>query len=346
MSRLNPLNASNFPVCMAPMVGLSHVCLRDVVRQYMPAGAQTLWPSEMLSSRRLPYEDLATVPEGMVSVGDNFWVPQILGNEEKFIAESVKKLEAHGAHGIDINMGCPVKKALQHNYGVALMGDVDYAARVVEMTVRNTPLPVSVKLRAGFESDPQKLLTFTKSLQEAGASWLTLHPRTVEQKRKGSADWAQIAFLQRELKIPVIGNGDVQTVDDILAMREQTGCSMVMVGRAIVARPWLVWQYGEKMGWAPPEGKSGFAPSTPAEEAREYLICARQMWELMNQRFRPTVAFRKYVFYIKTSAPWIDYGHFIWSKMTGCKTMEDVPAVLDQFDAQSFLMIPRTELRA
>lgn len=336
---------TNFPVCMAPMVGLSHVCLRDVVREYLPLGAKTIWPSEMLSSRRLPYEDLNEVAEGMSSSGDHFWVPQILGNEEKFISESLKKLEDHGASGIDINMGCPVKKALQHNYGVALMGDVDYAARVVEMTVRNTKLPVSVKLRAGFENDLQKLLNFTKTLESAGAAWLTLHPRTVEQKRKGSADWSQIAFLKRELKIPVLGNGDVQTAEDALSMLEQTGCEMSMVGRALVARPWLMWQVGEKLGLENPEGKTGSAPQTPEEEAQEYFICARKVLLSMQGKFKPTVAFRKYVFYIKTSSAWLDYGHFVWSRITQCKKIEDISIALDELEQKNFLMSQRTELR-
>ncbi|MBY0316712.1 MAG: tRNA-dihydrouridine synthase family protein [Bdellovibrionales bacterium] len=327
------------------MVGLSHVCLRDVVREYMPKGAKTIWPSEMLSTRRLPYEDLTQVAEGMNSAGDDFWAPQILGNEEKFIAASIQKLEDHGAHAIDINMGCPVQKALRHNYGVALMGDVDYAAKVVEMTVRNTKLPVSVKLRAGFESDPQKLLNFTRALENAGAAWITLHPRTVEQKRKGEADWSQIAFLRKELKIPVIGNGDVQTAEDAISLLEKTDCHMAMVGRALVARPWLMWQYGEKMGFENPEGKEGRAPRTPQEEAREYFICARKMMVQMQEKFKPTVAFRKYIFYIKTSSVWMDYGHYIWSRMTKCKQWDDIAIALDELEGQAFLMHERTELR-
>lgn len=330
---------------MAPMVGLSHVCLRDIVRDYMPKGAKTIWPSEMLNSRRVPYEDLSQVAEGMNSEGDNFWAPQILGNEEKFIAESVKKLEDHGAHAIDINMGCPVQKALRHNYGVALMGDVDYAAKVVEMTVRNTKLPVSVKLRAGFESDPQKLLNFTRALENAGASWITLHPRTVEQKRKGKADWSQISFLKKELKIPVIGNGDVQTAEDAIDLLQDTGCNMAMIGRALVARPWLMWQYGEKMGWSPPEGKVGAAPFHPQEEAEEYFICARKMMVQMQLRFKPNLALRKYLFYIKTSSVWLDYGHYIWARMTQCKQWEDVPIALEELRQKQFMMLQRTELR-
>src|SRR6188768_429399 len=118
----------NFPLCLAPMVGLTHVALRRVIQDYMPENATTHWPTEMLSSRRLPDENLKTTPETLRSNSENNLVPQILGNEEVAISRSVKRLvNEWGASGIDINMGCPVQKALRHNYGVSLMGDVDYA---------------------------------------------------------------------------------------------------------------------------------------------------------------------------------------------------------------------------
>ncbi|UXR65007.1 tRNA-dihydrouridine synthase family protein [Bdellovibrio bacteriovorus] len=138
----------NFPLCLAPMVGLTHVALREVMREYLPSDAYTIWPTEMLNSRRVPGENLETTPETMRSPDENGLVPQILGNEEGPIAESVKRLIEWGAEAIDINMGCPVQKALKHNYGVALMGDPTYAAEVVRMTVKNSTVPVSVKLRA------------------------------------------------------------------------------------------------------------------------------------------------------------------------------------------------------
>lgn len=335
-----------FPVCMAPMVGLSHVGLRKVVAEYMPQGVQTIWPSEMLSSRRVPSEKLDEVPEAMRDVDETFWVPQILGNEEKYIAPSVHKLVDYGAHGIDINMGCPVQKALRHNYGVALMGDVDYAARVVEMTVRNSKVPVSVKLRAGFESTTQGMIPFMKRLEEAGASWLTLHPRTAEQKRRGSADWAQIRAVKSALKIPVIGNGDVQVADDVFRMREETDCDLVMVGRALTARPWLLWQVGEKMGLAAPEGKSGLrAPATPEEEGREYYSCAKKVLQNMTERFRPVIALKKYQFYVKTSAVWLEYGHALYAKVTKCQNPEEISQALDEFFSLEQRMIQRTEWR-
>lgn len=330
---------------MAPMVGLSHIALRKTVAEYLPQGVATFWPSEMLNSRRVPAENLSLVSEAMHDADELYWVPQILGNEEKYIAPSVKKLVDYGAHGIDINMGCPVQKALRHNYGVALMGDVEYAARVVEMTVRHSTVPVSVKLRAGFESNSEKMIPFMQALQTAGASWLTLHPRTAEQKRRGVADWSQIAEAKKSLSIPIVGNGDVQVADDVFAMLRETGCDRVMVGRALTARPWLLWQVGEKMGLPAPIGKTGSAPQTPEDEGREFAICAKKILVEMRLRFRPVVALKKYQFYIKTSSVWLEYGHFLFAKVSKATSLDEAELALDLFFANEQRMIARTEWR-
>jgi len=327
------------------MVGLSHIALRKVVASYLPQGMKTIWPSEMLSSRRLPSENPAHVPEAMRDEDENFWVPQILGNEEKYIAPSVQKLVDYGASGIDINMGCPVQKALKHNYGVALMGDVDYAAKVVEMTVRHSKVPVSVKLRAGFENTVEGMIPFMKTLESAGASWLTLHPRTAEQKRRGTADWAQIRTIKKTLSIPVIGNGDVQVADDVFRMQQETGCDLVMIGRALTARPWLLWQVGERMGMPAPEGQVGNAPQTPEEEGREFYDCAKKIAQEMKTRFRPVIALKKYQFYIKTSSVWLEYGHFLYAKITACQDFDQIEQALADFFAIEQRMIQRTEWR-
>src|SRR6185295_12088806 len=131
--------------------------------------AFTIWPTEMLNSRKLPHQNLGETPETLRSSDEEGLVPQILGNDEPSIRESAVALEKWGAEGVDINMGCPVKKALRHNYGVALMGDMKYAAEVVGMAKRSTTLPVSVKLRSGMSHDRQYLKDFVLGLQENGA---------------------------------------------------------------------------------------------------------------------------------------------------------------------------------
>ncbi len=336
----------NFPVCLAPMVGISHVALRRLLRDYLPPGAITLWPTEMLNSRRLPKEDVGQTSETKRLENEELLIPQILGNEESAIAQSVQKLEDWGADGIDINMGCPVQKALKHNYGVALMGDCDYAARVVEMTVRNTKLPVSVKLRAaGSEQGEDYFYKFTRGLESAGASWLTLHPRTGEQKRRGQADWTQIKNLKKHTRLPVVGNGDIQTWQDVFAMKENTGCDLVMSGRALAARPWMLWQIGEKLGWVNPIQQVGKAPQSPEEEGREYGRAFQSLINYCEEAFPPELALRKLKFYLKTTHVWLDFGHALCSLASGCQDLGSLRIKTAEFFEQKIEMRSFTELR-
>ncbi len=335
----------NFPLTLAPMVGLSHCAFRQLIREYMPEGAKTLWPSEMLNSRRIPDEKLHKIPEAMRMGDESFWIPQILANEEDKIKKSVAKLFDHGAQGIDINMGCPVRKALKHNYGVSLMGDVDYAAQVVRMTVAETPGPVSVKLRGVDLENREHWKNFVKALEQAGASWLCLHPRTASQKRKGFADWSQIRDLVELVSVPVIGNGDIQIASDVESMLEQTQCDMVMAGRALTARPWLFWQLGEKLGFPPPPGRFGKAPQTPQEEGAEYGRSLLRLIDLMAEAFPAPLAYRKFNFHVKTSAVWLPFGHALHSRVSGAKNLQGAKKVVEAFFESPHEMSPKTFLR-
>lgn len=336
----------NFPLCLAPMVGLSHFPLRTIVRSYMPKAAKTIWPTEMLNSRRIPDEILGETPETLKADGEDGLVPQILGNEEEFIAKSVVKLSEWGAEAIDINMGCPVQKALRHNYGVALMGDPAYASDVVAMTVKHAKIPVSVKLRAGQQGDFEFLKNFVLGIEKAGASWVCLHPRTPEQKRRGVADWSQIKRLREAVSIPIIGNGDIQTSNDVLAMLEQTGCDMVMAGRALAARPWMMWQVGESFGFEF-EGDLATrkAPRSEEEEGAEYGRCLLNLIEISEKVFPQNLLHRKISFYVRTTSVWLQFGHTLFSVVTKAKTTEELKNSVRQFFSVPQLMHAKTQLR-
>lgn len=337
----------NFPLCLAPMVGLTHVALRELMREYLPADAFTIWPTEMLNSRRIPSENLERTPETLRSPFETGLVPQILGNEEIPILESVQRLTEWGAEGIDINMGCPVQKALKHNYGVALMGDPAYAAEVVRMTARHSTIPVSVKLRAvGSTKEFNELLSFVTGLRNAGASWVCLHPRTAAQKRRGSADWEQIKQLHRAVDFPLIGNGDVQTSEDALLMLSETGCDMAMAGRGLAARPWMLWQLGEDLGFASPAGKADLkAPRTSEEEGAEYGRCLLRFIELCRQYFGEDLAMRKVRFYVRTTSVWLSFGNALTGVCAKARTTEEMKIGVQKFFEAGIEMSPRTELR-
>lgn len=331
----------NFPLCLAPMVGLSHVVLREIIQGYLPADMLTLWPSEMLNSRRVPGENLATTPETMKLDNETFFVPQILGNERGPIEETIRKLQAWGAHGIDINMGCPVRKALKHNYGVALMGDSDYAANVVNIAASSSSLPVSVKLRA-IESAPsdQDLVRFVGRLVDAGAAWICLHPRVPSMQRRGNADWEQIKTLKRAVPVPVVGNGDVQTAADVWKMKEETGCDLVMAGRALAARPWMVAQVAQDMGY-----DVGYVARTKEEEGREYGLCLLKFIELSRTYFGDNLALRKINFYLRTTTPWLEFGHSLIGIGQKATTTQELEIAVTNFFKYEHSMTSRTELR-
>lgn len=336
----------NFPLCLAPMVGLSHYPLRRVLRRYMPVNARTLWPTEMLNSRRIPDEILGETPETLKDPHEDGLVPQILGNEESFIAQSVSKLADWGAEAIDINMGCPVQKALRHNYGVALMGDPQYAAEVVRITVKHSKIPISVKLRAGQQGDFEFLKHFVQGIQDAGASWICLHPRTPEQRRRGHADWTQIQKLRQAIRLPVIGNGDVQTSEDVFKMLAQTECDMVMAGRALAAKPWMLWQVGERLGFDFSPGLAGLAPPrTEEEEGAEYGRCLLALIKECEKSFSQNLALRKISFYVRTTSVWLQFGHNLFSLVTRAKNMDELKLAVQKFFSVPQVMHAKTQLR-
>jgi len=317
-----------------------------MVRRYLPKGAETIWPTEMLNTRRLLHQVPGETNETFRDENELDLFPQILGNEERFIKDSIERLTEWGIKGIDINMGCPVSRALRHNYGVSLMGDIDYARDVVKMTTKHTDLPVSVKLRAADQGDKEFLLKFVNALAEGGASWVCLHPREAKQMRKGAADWDQIKYLKENINIPVIGNGDVHVYQDAQRMMRETGCDGVMIGRALTARPWMFWQLGRSMGLENPEGITGDPPQTPEEEAYEYGKALHHFAEICEQYFTEKQAQKRIKFFVIVSHVWLNFGHSLMSKVHKAQSVEAMKeAILNFFKASGLRMSERTELR-
>jgi len=328
---------------MAPMVGLTHVALRLAVRKYLPEGVKTIWPSEMLNSRKIPIENLKTTPETLRHDIETELVPQLLGNEKENIQKSIQRLKTWGAEGIDINMGCPVQKALKHNYGVSLMGDIEYAGNVVRYATEASQLPVSVKLRAGLQNDFSFLLRFTENLQKSGASWLTLHPRTAEQKRRGFADWNQIKELKKNLSVPLIGNGDIQTADDVLQMLTETNCDMVMSGRALAAKPWILAEVATKLGLV--KLNEIKIPDSDEESAAEYGRHVLNVLNLCFEYFKPDLSLRKFRFFIRHTSVWLEFGHTLYSICTKHSDKENLFLSIEKFFESEQKMYGTTNLR-
>jgi tRNA-dihydrouridine synthase B len=330
----------NFPFMIAPMVGISHVAFRELMRAYTPASVDAIRFTEMLSTRKLPSERLHLTRELRVSEGERFFVPQLLGNEEHFIGPSIKKLAVLSPWGFDINMGCPQSHVLRHNWGVRLMGDAAYAADVVRMAKRHTDRPVSVKLRGGADKDVDKkyLLDFTAALEHAGADWLTIHARPRAAKHEGPANWDVVGEVALARKIPVVANGDIQTAADAIKIVKDYGCAGAMIARAATARPWILWQIAEDLGIeGSPAGREGErAPRTPAEEGREYHLAFLKLIDLVERYFGEgdgveEYGIQKLRFYAATGSKWFMFGHSFWKVTMKAKTFDQMRAGVAEY---------------
>jgi len=220
---------------MAPMVDLSHEPYRELVRGY--GGCDRLY-SEMLNSRMVPNENREkSLYLKFAKTCD--LVMQLVGNDPERMHAAAQRLDGFLPSGIDINMGCYLKKVTCHGWGVALMKDIALAEKVARAVRSATERPVSAKLRIGYTLDKGYLLDFADMLVEAGMDFLVLHARTAQDGLSRTARWEYIAALKDHIPIPVVGNGDITSPQEAVRMLEQTGCDGVMVGRQALAQPWI-----------------------------------------------------------------------------------------------------------
>ncbi len=231
------------------MAGVSEMPYRVIARQMGASAA----PTELVSAKGLMYgqDRTARYLTHDPSVENPFWV-QIFGGEPDVMAEGARCAQALGAHILDVNMGCPVKKVTRNGAGSALLCDPVRAASIVEAMHKATGLPVTVKIRSGWDDAHLNTPDFLKRLVDAGVSAFAMHARTKEQAYKGKADWTRIAELVRVVgPVPVIGNGDVDSVESAQRMLAETGCSAVMVGRAALGNPWIFKSLSEGQNFRP-----------------------------------------------------------------------------------------------
>ena len=223
-------------VFMAPMAGITDAPMRAVLAS---CGGGNLI-SEMAAINAIQRKNpkswqIANVKDEPYPV-----VVQLVGNSPELFADAAKLVADLGARSIDINMGCPVKKIINNESGSALMRDLPRAAKIIEATVKATPLKVSVKFRKGWDSEHINAVEFAKMCEQSGASYITVHGRTRAQGYSGVADWEIIGAVKNAVKIPVIGNGDVDSPQKAEQMLQKYGVDGVMIGRAVLGNPWLL----------------------------------------------------------------------------------------------------------
>lgn len=220
---------------LAPMASVADRAYRLICREY---GASYV-TSEMVSAKGLCYSDRKTNELCTVTEKERPMAIQLFGNEPEFMERAVEIVSKYNPDIIDINMGCPVPKVVGIGCGSALMRDVKQAAAVAETVVRASSVPVTVKFRKGWDDSSVNAVEFAKAMEASGAAAITVHGRTREQFYTGEADWKIISEVKKNVKIPVIANGDVTDLKSCLDMYEQTGCDLVMIGRGSYGNPFV-----------------------------------------------------------------------------------------------------------
>ena len=225
-------------IISAPMAGVSDVSYRLILKE-MGAG---LVYTEMISSKALFYGDKKT--EAIMKIDDNEHpvAVQVFGSESETVAYGAKRAEESGADIVDINMGCPVPKVAGHGDGSALMKDPKLAGEIVRAVKKAITVPLTVKIRKGWDEKSVNAVSFAEMLEDSGADAVTVHGRTREQMYGGRADLEIIARVKEKLEIPVIGNGDIFSAEDAKRMIDLTGCDAVMPARGLEGNPWLIKQ--------------------------------------------------------------------------------------------------------
>lgn len=246
-------------VCLAPMAGVCNSAFRRIIKEM---GCGLLY-AEMVSDKAICYDNEKTKNMLYMTEEERPIAQQIFGSDVDSFVEAAKIIE-QTMHPdiIDINMGCPVPKvALRAQAGSALLKDPDKIYEIVKAVKEAVSVPVTVKIRSGWDKNSINAVEVAKTCEKAGASAVAVHARTRSQGYSGKADWNIIKEVKQNVNIPVIGNGDIKTVDDAIKMIKETNCDAIMIGRGVLGNPYLIKQIvtyfktGEKLASQTPKEK-------------------------------------------------------------------------------------------
>lgn len=284
--------AQEIPLYLAPMAGVSESPFRRICRRH---GADVV-VTEFLSAEAIRRENAATLAKLRFGADERPIGVQIFGAEPEAMADAASLVtDVFGPEFIDINFGCPVKKVVKRNGGSGCLRDLALVERVIRAVRSATSLPVTAKIRSGWSEEMRDPVAIALRCQDAGASVLTLHPRTRAQMYSGSARWDEIAAVVDALEIPVLGNGDIKTAADAARMQLETGCAGVMIARGSFGQPWIFQQARDLMNGRP-------AREAPAVSERLALAVehARMAAEFDVDPRGAAIEFRKHLgWYVK-----------------------------------------------
>lgn len=223
------------PAVLAPMAGVCNLAFRLLCKEHGAA----LVCSEFVSAKALTMGNAKSRQMLAVDEAERPVSIQIFGNNPDDVAVAARAVEEAGADIVDFNMGCPVPKVIKAEAGAALMREPDKAQRIIEAMVRAVSIPVTVKMRTGWDEKSIDAIDLSRRFEDVGVAAVAIHGRSKSQMRSGRANWEIIGEIKERLSIPVIGNGDVNSPEDAKAMLDMTGCDGVMIGRGALGNPWI-----------------------------------------------------------------------------------------------------------
>ncbi len=302
-------------LALAPMAGVTDAAFRQICAEKGAGYTVT----ELVSAKALCYRDKKTAQLLMPFPNEHPFAAQIFGSDEACMAEAAQlALEISGADIIDINMGCPVGKVVKGGDGCALMRDPEKAARIAEAVVRAVNVPVTAKMRRGWDKGSINAVELAKLLEQAGVSAVAVHGRTRMQMYGGEADWNTIRDVKQAVKIPVIANGDVFSAEAAVRILKFTGADMAMIGRGSFGNPWLFEQAAAALnGWDIP---------APPPFAERWDTAVRQV-ELAAQYHGERTAMLEARHHLCWYLKGVSYANYYKEKIVKLSTLEELRAL-------------------